>query len=287
MNSEEIDFLKTHGYVVVPNVLSSTEIEFATSSFHTWRTSVHNLDVQHVQIHQHGAYKYHQVGHQYHAWYIRTNPNVIRAFQTLWKTTELVTSFDGTCYIPETWHKRDTIWTHTDQAPIVKGNVCYQGFVSLTSNKERTFVVYDGSHIQHEEYFHTRSNSSKVNWQKIDKTWLHEHYDKKRVLHVNAGDLVIWDSRTFHQNQYGRVPEERIVQYVCFLPKQSPKNTVKMQKKRLEYFQERRTTSHWPYPIRVNTKQPNTYGNKTRYIDYTTLPEIDLGNLEPKIQMLL
>ena len=53
--------------------------------------------------------------------------------------------------------------------------------------------------------------------------------DLRRVLHVPAGSLVIWDSRTFHQNQYGAPnSEERLVQYVCFLPKNHPKNTKNM-----------------------------------------------------------
>ena len=34
-----------------------------------------------------------------------------------------------------------------------------------------------------------------------------------------------------------------------------------MQKKRRNYFNNRRTTSHWAYPIRVNGLQAQTYGN--------------------------
>ena len=35
---------------------------------------------------------------------------------------------------------------------------------------------------------------------------------KKVVLNIPAGSLVLWDSRTFHQNQYGKPnSEERIV----------------------------------------------------------------------------
>ncbi len=83
--------------------------------------------------------------------------------------------------------------------------------MSLTENKERTIVVYEGSHKMHEEYMRRNELSHKKNWQKIDEGFLKKIEEKKRVLHVKAGELVLWDSRTFHQNQYGRGGEERIV----------------------------------------------------------------------------
>ena len=46
--------------------------------------------------------------------------------------------------------------------------------------------------------------------------------DKRRVMHIPAGALVLWESRTFHQNQYSKPnSEERLIQYVCYLPKKS------------------------------------------------------------------
>jgi hypothetical protein len=98
--------------------------------------------------------------------------------------------------------------------------------------------------------------------------------EHKRVLHVPAGALVLWDSRVFHQNQYGNPGEERMVQYVCFLPKAHPKNTPSMQKKRMKYLIERRTTSHWPVPLRVNGLQPQVYGDESKKIDYEKLKQI-------------
>ena len=89
------------------------------------------------------------------------------------------------------------------------------------------------------------------------------------MLNVPAGSLVLWDSRTFHQNQFGfPSEEERIVQYVCYLPKNHVKNTISNQSKRLKYFNERRTTTHWPCPVKVNSKQARTFGNQNFVIDY-------------------
>ncbi len=46
-------------------------------------------------------------------------------FKSLWKTNELVVSFDGTCWIPKEVRKTDNCWTHTDQAPASVGLKCY------------------------------------------------------------------------------------------------------------------------------------------------------------------
>ena len=51
---------------------------------------------------------------------------------------------------------------------------------------------------------------------------------------------------------------------------------LKANKRRLKYFLERRTTSHWPYKINVNSLQPQTYGDNSKLIDYTKLPKINL-----------
>ena len=122
----------------------------------------------------------------------------------------------------------------------------------------------------------------------IDHDYLKEIQESKRVLKVNAGDLVIWDSRTFHQNQYGSSNcEERIVQYVCYLPKIVKGNNSCIQKKREKYFTERRTTSHWPYPLNVNGLQPQTYGDSSKLINYDSIKPPDLKRFMPDILKLI
>ncbi len=280
--------LNEKGYCIIPNVLSENEINYAKDLFYKWQKTIPNHNKIHNQIDPHGIYKFHNAGHQEHAWYIRTNPKVIEIFKKIWETDELVVSFDGSCYISKECNKLDNIWTHTDQAPNVKQLQCYQGFVALTSNKERTLVVYEGSHLIHEKYFSEREIVSSKNWQLIEHDYLDSISDKKKELEVPAGALVLWDSRTFHQNRYGMPKsEERIVQYVCYLPKVNKKNTKSQQTKRLKYFEELRTTSHWPYPIKVNSLQPQTYGNKEREIDYTKLTKPDLSKYINQIKELI
>ena len=276
------------GYVVIKDILTSKEIKTYTEEFHKWRASIDNLEQLHQKINPHNIYKFHQVGHQRHAWLIRTNPRVYNVFKKLWNTEELVVSFDGSCYMPKETKTVDNCWTHTDQGFKKDGLHCYQGFVSLTDNQERSLVVYEGSHKLHSGYFKEMNITVNKDWNIIDQVYLSKIKDTKRILSVPAGSLVLWDSRTFHQNQYGKPEsEDRLVQYVSYLPKDHKKNTKAMQAKRRKYFNERRTTSHWACPIKVNSLQPRTYGDEALRIDYSKLPPIDLDDIIEDINKLL
>lgn len=275
--------LATKGFCIVPNILSPEEIEYSKLCFQAWKDSIPNFNDIHNIINHSGIIRYHNIGHARHAWFIRTRLNVINIFKTLYNTNDLIVSYDGSCYISNKNKDETTHWTHTDQAPNLKGFQCYQGFVSLTENKERTLVVYEGTHLLHEQYFKDRNIESDNNWQILEKKYVDSISHLKKVLHVPAGALVLWDSRTFHQNQYGKPEsEERIVQYVCYFPRDHIKNTLYNQNKRVKYFNERRTTSHWPAPIKLVPLQPNDLE-----IDYKTLPVSNLNDMIGKIEDLI
>lgn len=277
-NNEIIKNLRELGYCIVPNVINNDEIDEAKKLFFEWKNKIPNIDKIHSTIDPHGIFKFHQIGHQKHAWYLRTRQNIINIFKSIWNTDNLVVSFDGCCYIDKNLDKKDSIWTHTDQASNNSDLQCYQSFISLTDNEERTLIVYENSHLYHKEYFENKKKSS-IRWNLIDRDILEKLKDNKKILKVSKGSLVIWDSRTFHQNQYGKPnSEERLVQYICYLPKDHKLNTNTEQTKRLKYFNEKRTTSHWPYKINVNSLQPQTYGDNNKLIDYSNLPIIDLEN---------
>jgi ectoine hydroxylase-related dioxygenase (phytanoyl-CoA dioxygenase family) len=279
--------LQLKGYAVIEDVITPGQVATAKQYFRDWLTSNPALTEKHNKINPHGIFKFGEIGHQRHAWYLRTLDEVQAPFRTIWDTTELTTGFDGSCWMSGDCNKKDSIWTHTDQAPDTKGLTCVQGFIALTSNKERSLVVYEGSHLLHEAYMSEKKISGKKNWLLIDHEYLARIASTKKVLEVKAGSLVLWDSRTFHQNQYGQMGEERIVQYICLLPKTHKSNTPAQQQKRLKYFEERRTTSHWPYPLQVNGKQPQVYGNPELLIDYSTLIPPHLDDLADKIKLLL
>lgn len=233
----------------------------------------------------HGIFKHFEAGHTRHAWKIRTNPKVKRVFEILWGVNHLVVSYDGCCWIPASVRGKDGNWTHADQAPDKKKLTCYQGFVTLTDNIDRSLVVYEGSHLLHREYCREMNLSGPKDWVRIHDSYLNRIAHCRKVVPAKAGSLVVWDSRTFHQNQYGTRPEERIVQYVSYLPKSGRSMAIK--KKRRAYFRDRRTTSHWAYPVKVNGKQPRTYGDKSLVINYNTLVKPELADMMEEIEKLI
>jgi ectoine hydroxylase-related dioxygenase (phytanoyl-CoA dioxygenase family) len=275
--------LEEKGYCVVPNIISSNEIETALDYFHKWVDTNPDMKEKHKKV-PHGIMRFYEVAHQLHAWYIRTRKNVQNVFKTIWDTDELVVSYDGCCWLSKDINKKDNIWTHVDQAPNNTEFACYQSFVALTTNITRTLVVYEGSHKLYKKYVEEKGLNHKINWQLIDHDYLKSIQHLKRVICAKAGSLVIWDSRTFHQNQYGN-PEERIVQYVSYLPKKG--RSQKMYEKRLKYLHELRTTSHWAYPVKVNGLQPQTFKNKDNLIDYSQLQKPDLEDLMSEIMRLV
>lgn len=281
--------LQDKGYTVIPNILTSSETDEALTLFKDWQKTISNHDVIHRKCDSHGIYKHHEIGHQEHSWLLRTHKSVKNVFAAIWKTNDLVVSFDGCCWIPKDFKGKDTFWCHSDQAPNNHGMVCVQGAIGLTDNKERTLVVWEKTHTIHQDYFKILGREKQSNdWQLIPNR--HESLLKplRRVLHIPAGSIALWDSRTFHQNQYGSQNcEERFVQYVCMLPRKHPKNTIEMSKKRRKYFEDRRTTAHWPYPIKVNSLQPTTWGDKSLNIDYSQLQKPNLDRFIDDINDLL
>jgi len=74
--------------------------------------------------------------------------------------------------------------------------------------------------------------------------------------------------------------------YVIY-QKMIKKNTKSQQEKRKKYFHDMRTTSHWPYSIKVNGLQPQTYGNKDKLIDYNKLRIPNLDRFKSVITKLI
>ncbi len=288
--------LHANGYVVIPNVLNTYEIQEYIDEFNKWKNSIEYLDDFHNVMEHNGIFKYHQVGHQRFAWLVRTNPKIISIFKSIWNTDSLVTSFDGCCYYPSDYIGTPTNWIHSDQSALKKGRQCLQSFVSLTSNKERTFVVYEGSHKLHEDHSNIYNINSNSDWYMIEQEYIDTIENKKKILEVDAGSLVLWDSRTFHQNTCGTptCDEERLVQYLCYLPKNNINNNEKTQMLRKNYFYNYRTTNHFPYPMSAIPYQPIIYNYQDeeynyyeKYIDYESLQKPFLDDLIYKINNLL
>lgn len=301
--------LEKYGVAVIPNVMSREECEAnrevawrefkqLTSTFpkpidrndpSSFRT-LYELFPLHSMLLQ-----YFGVGQMQWTWNVRQHPNVVNAFAKIWdvRPEELITSFDGVSLHlpPETtnrgwWADLSGYWLHTDQSSKKKGRHCIQGMVNMypVNPGDATLCILEGSHHLHDIFFETFGYESDGDWYKL-KTQDEVNFFKesecefKRVL-CNEGDLVLWDSRTFHQGSEpirGRDhPNFRMVSYVCMTPRKlcSEANL----KKRINNFENGRTTNHWPHLPKLFPKTPRTYGKQVPVVGTMDPPVItELG----------
>lgn len=268
--------LRIHGFQVFDSVLSPEEVSQAKTLGLNFLVA--NDLTSHIP--PHGVYRFHQVGHSALAWFCRTHPGVRQIFERFYNTTELISSFDGLGYWPDQKKIRhNRSWLHVDQPPSTHGFACLQGFVALTDTDAFGCVI--GSHSKFADYMVANNIKHPRPWQPITKC-----SDPVDRIVVPAGSVIIWDSRLFHQNFYAE--GERLVQYICYLPRQRASDSQLTKRKR--YYQEKRTSSHWPTPIRINGLQPQVFGDKSKLIDYSkvVIPDQDfLLGIEPEINRLI
>ena len=275
----DLSQLRKKGYQVIPNVLSEKECDQFISQLWDWLegldTGIRRKDPKTWHrdnwpissrgiIHQYGA------GHLQPVWDIRTHPNVIKAFEKIWKTDELLVSFDGLCIMKPGKYAsyNQKSWYHTDQSSKKIGKHCIQGFVTLetVSEEDGSLMVYENSHRYHQKMFERNGVVTKIDWHKLspdDLTWLESKRSvKEKRVTASKGSLVLWDSRTIHCNappfKNQTVPRFRYVVYVCMTPRRLASEW-QLTKKQTA-FNDQRTTSHWPHQIRVFPKKPHTYG---------------------------
>lgn len=285
--------LKENGYAVVPGILNEQECNDNIKLIWKWLenlgTGIKKDDPKtwkglNWPSNIHGIIQHHHIGHTDFAWNVRTHPNVHKVFSKIWDTEKLIVSFDSACIMkpPELsgyWGKNN-VWFHTDQSYRDSRKKCIQGLVTLEEmgSDDGTLKVLAGSHNYHNDFVkYKKEKDSKWkaeanNWYKLKRNeidWYREQKDVKEVR-VNApkGSLVLWDSRTIHQNSppvRGRTcpesgPRWRYVVYSCMLPadKIKPRDMAKKQKA----LKELRMTTHWPYPVYLFPEKPRTYGRK-------------------------
>lgn len=214
-------------------------------------------------------------------------------FSYLWNVSEeqLLTSMDGISFhlAPENFQSergkyKGNNWFHTDQSYLTHFGKCIQGFWNLeeTGENDGCLSVYQGSNKLHQNFFdefcqEQSQKELKDNWFKLNETqknWYFEQGCVRRHVCPPKGCFVVWDSRTIHCGTEPRLPREnprdRLVFYVCMLPKNQHENngyyakgiTTAQLNKRIKCFTEGRISTHWPYPLKLFPKNPRTYGQE-------------------------
>jgi ectoine hydroxylase-related dioxygenase (phytanoyl-CoA dioxygenase family) len=265
------DAIKTHlekqGYAVV-QVLSEAEIAKLKNMFDIWFTSI-NPEIstdswQTMPDNVFGIIKSYGVGQANFMWKARTNRNVQRVFTDLWGTSDLITSFDGACYWPASLATQTELWPHCDQHPKWHSDDkiwCIQGSLSLIDNLNKSdggFVVWPRTHKKDVFGKWCERLPDKCQTNDFFKVPL-ERYGittkNAMVIRAPAGCLIVWDSRLIHCNVAPQpskhvLPSDRLVLYICMLPRNRASREVLDMRKSL--FLENKTTSHNPSNPGIN-----------------------------------
>lgn len=210
--------LDAFGFVVLREVLSPREVRTGTKLLwdlleklsdcnrHDTKTWDDNWPLESLHL---GMIQQNAV-HCEGAWYVRGLPGVRLGFAQLWGTPDLHVSFDGICAIrPQGWLgpiHRD--WYHVDQSFRRRGRWLVQGFVSLTRSgpEDGGFVVWPCSHRSFASCWGTGDKGNRFG--DFESLQLHPEarmpkdtrgFGPVKVC-CEAGDLILWDSRTIHCN---------------------------------------------------------------------------------------
>jgi len=201
------------------------------------------------------------VGQSELLWYLRSLPQLRQVFKSIWGTDALVTSFDGAgVFRPfgrePSWKTTRKHWYHVDQAHLKPGLHCIQGLITLTDATEARggLVVVPGSHRFHAQVLR-RYKTSEWNFiqLKVDDDVIADGGGGPRLVGAQAGDLVLWDSRTIHCNTLPLKTDPlqrgeelvRAVAYICMTP--GAWCTEETLQKRKQAVEKLTTTTHWPH----------------------------------------
>ena len=203
------------------------------------------------------------IGHSKSQWYLRSIPNVKKAFAKIWGTEELLTSFDGVSLwrpwnINPQWKTESgQTWFHIDQHPISRpGKQCVQGLVNLlpTSEEVGGNVMVPGSH----KFFKNIPQEYEERLARLPLGVDHFRFpnddpklssQKPIMCHMEIGDMLLWDSRTIHCSNSGTSLSKgtkelvRAASLICMMPKE--KSNPEVIKQRREAVKKVISTTNW------------------------------------------
>ena len=246
---DSVAYLKEHGYVVIANALDLQQTQHALAGLWDYleglETGIDRLDSRTwgddnwpTAVHG-GILPSYGIGHCQAQWFIRDIPGVKKSFAALWGTDDLLVSFDGVSLwrpwsVDPSWKTNlGSSWLHIDQHPIGRpGRQCVQGLVNLlpTSESAGGNVIVPGSH----RLFTEIPDLYAERLARIDPSIDHFRFPKEDPLfldnepitcHMEAGDLLLWDSRTVHCSSPGSGHEfpgnelVRAISLICMMPR--------------------------------------------------------------------
>lgn len=270
LNEEEwMNYLDLNGFCVIRSVVSTDEVlQIKQTIWNDLSTlydakkddsaSWHKIPTSFC-----GIFSSKSITHTLGPWMIRSLETVRRVFRTIWQTDDLLVSMDSIIIWlpwgnPLLWKKPISEGLHLDQNPFHKPNKeCIQGMVPLIDVTEESggLEVVPRSHlpaskIELKEDYPVFNNQD--DWCVLSER--DQAYSNTRLVRANAGDLILWDSRTIHGARVGKGfscskddcdDVARMSIPVCMTPRSFA--TAEVLQKRQAGFLSGSTFTHWPH----------------------------------------
>jgi hypothetical protein len=126
--------------------------------------------------------------------------------------------------------------------------------------------VLEGSNRYHQDFRNHFNPTNPDDWTILTQEQLDWYINTKGCVRTNikcpAGSLVLWDSRTIHcgkePDSSRAEPNYRCVVYLCYTPRSLASPT--LLNKKINAWENLRTTSHWPHKPKLFPIHPHTWG---------------------------
>mmetsp|Transcript_23615 Transcript_23615/g.34342 ORF Transcript_23615/g.34342 Transcript_23615/m.34342 type:complete len:312 (-) Transcript_23615:574-1509(-) len=280
------EHLKTEGFVVVRKVLCPGEVHNAIDLFwtHIEKTLPQddekpidrsNMDTWHQWSLDSRGFMTRNTPQCKGSWFVRSIPMVHDVFAKIWDEKDLLVSMDAVIAWKPWWYhsgwKPYTEGLHLDQNPFEKKDfACVQGMVPLydvTTTVGGLEVIPQTHTDEAKEDFRKRYPKMKYSGDWCPLRQKDPMQGSGQLVLAQAGDLILWDSRTIHGGVLGtgetdredsnKAQLARLSVPVCMTPRSWADEEVL--RERRNAFEMGACMTHWPHEI-GDGHSPGTYG---------------------------
>jgi len=305
------EHLHDHGVVVLKGLIPKDDVEKAKSLYWDWLESLGSgiqrenpktwISKNWPGVPGLGFTTTDGGGHTEASWFLRAHSRVRMAFERIWGTTRLLTSFDTfITWRPFTIARPRVENLHIDQNPFSKrGLHGVQGMIPLFPVNQEIggLQVIPKSHKDgcessqeriRELYPHHQFHTS--DWIEFEQKHYHM-FPQAQLVKADPGDMILWDSRLVHGGYVGTGPASheseldlmRLSFTVCQTPYTSMEEGREHEiiRSRIQAFHEQACTSHWPHaPVNHNMGNDRFHDRQRIQIDMTDTIRDLIGNAE-------
>lgn len=215
LTTEQWDFWNTHGYLIIPNALSSEDCEKTSHILYDYLQANAKDPSTWYQKHDSKQKIMVQLFHHEQLEKNRHSARVKHTFEQLWQRNDILPSADRVSFNPpETpahpFQGPDMHWDVSLKTPIP---FCTQGLIYLsdTAANQGAFTLVPGFHHRADDWLKSLPENEDPRNQDL-------HALGSVPLAAKAGDLIVWHQALPHGSSPNTAQLPRLVQYINYAP---------------------------------------------------------------------